>query len=54
MRNLLESLVPRPDTILCITDHPGFQACCLNPYVLQVAYHAYRERHGRLDMRLNE
>ena len=21
----------------CIVDHPGFEACCLNPWVLEVA-----------------
>lgn len=30
----------------CITSHEGFQAVCLNRWVLQAAYFAYRERYG--------
>uniref|UniRef100_A0A8C5FX96 P2X purinoreceptor 7 intracellular domain-containing protein n=1 Tax=Gadus morhua TaxID=8049 RepID=A0A8C5FX96_GADMO len=34
---LVETLNPRPD-VTCLTLHPGFEGCCLNPFVLQVAY----------------
>ncbi|CAL8370495.1 unnamed protein product [Boreogadus saida] len=31
---LVETLNPRPD-VTCLTLHPGFEGCCLNPFVLQ-------------------
>lgn len=34
-----------PDT-LCVTQHEGFGANCLNIWVLQNAYFAYRQAHG--------
>ena len=30
----------------CITQHPGFQSVCLNPWVLQTAYYSYRQQYG--------
>lgn len=30
----------------CITDNPGFQAVCLNYWVLQVAWKHYRQQYG--------
>ncbi|XP_071810726.1 uncharacterized protein [Apostichopus japonicus] len=30
----------------CITLHPGFEAVCLNPWVLQIAYYVYRQQYG--------
>ena len=30
------------EDVSCITMHPGFDAVCLNIYVLQTAYHQYR------------
>ena len=30
----------------CITDNPGFQAVCLNPWVLQVAWYQYKQQYG--------
>ena len=38
----------------CITSHEGFQAVCLNRWVLQVAYFAYRERYGSEDRPIHE
>ena len=32
------SLLRNPTQFKSITDHPGFQSVCLNPWVLQVAY----------------
>lgn len=29
----------------CITNHPGFQTVCLDPYVLQVTYYQYRQQY---------
>ncbi|KAF3861263.1 hypothetical protein F7725_000039 [Dissostichus mawsoni] len=33
----------------CITQHPGFEAICLNEYVLDVAYSYYKQNHGHLN-----
>ena len=30
----------------CITDNPGFQAVCLNQWVLQAAWSQYRQEYG--------
>ena len=30
----------------CIIDHPGFEPCCLDPYVLRTANYAYIDHHG--------
>ena len=30
-------------TIRCITEHPGFEGVCLNPWVLETAYYQYRQ-----------
>ena len=32
--------------LLCITDHPGFHAVCLNVWTLQTAYYQYRQEYG--------
>ncbi|XP_033107345.1 P2X purinoceptor 7-like [Anneissia japonica] len=32
----------------CITHHPGFRDICLNEWVLQVAYLAYRQQYGAM------
>ena len=32
----------------CITTHPGFEAVCLDVYVLQTAYYQYRQEHGNV------
>ena len=37
------SLLRNPTQFKCITDHPGFQSVCLNPWVLQVAWLAYKQ-----------
>ncbi len=31
----------RTDIVGCITAHPGFDAGCLNPWVLEMAWHNY-------------
>ncbi|XP_062580834.1 uncharacterized protein LOC134242727 [Saccostrea cucullata] len=33
---------------ICITSHPGFQSVCLDPWVLETAYYAYRQDWGRI------
>ena len=30
----------------CTTEHPGFQSTCLDVWVLETAYYAYRQQHG--------
>ncbi|XP_054770776.2 uncharacterized protein LOC129278654 [Lytechinus pictus] len=30
----------------CITNHPGFEGVCLNPWVLETAYFHYRQQYG--------
>ena len=45
-----------PD-LTCITGHEGFEAVCLNVWVLQAAYFSYRQQYGTHDTRdqpLNE
>lgn len=32
--------------VSCIIEHPGFEAVCLNVWVLQAAYFQYRQHHG--------
>ena len=32
----------------CVTDHEGFEAVCLNVWVMQAAYFTYRQRYGEL------
>ncbi len=37
----------RPEIQLsCITEHPGFQSTCLDIWVLETAYYAFRQQHG--------
>ena len=31
----------------CITEHEGFDAVCLNRWVLQTAYYQYKQQYGR-------
>ena len=33
----------------CITDHEGFNSVCLDVWVLQTAYHYYRQRYGEAE-----
>lgn len=30
----------------CVTQHPGFSAVCLNPYVLRTAWYQYRQQYA--------
>ena len=48
---LINSLDPRP-AISCMTEHPGFESCCLNPWVLEVAYYDYCQNYGQLESEL--
>ena len=39
----------------CITDHEGFESVCLDVWVLQTAYHNYRQKYGDVeDKSINE
>lgn len=33
---------------ICITSHPGFQSVCLDPWVLETVYYAYRQEWERI------
>lgn len=37
--------------IVCITSHEGFDAVCLNVWVLQASYFNYRQHYGTHDVR---
>ena len=36
----------------CITEHEGFDAVCLNRWVLQTAYYQYKQHYGRYSNKL--
>ena len=38
--------LPDGDTGKCITEHPGFQTGCLDPFALKIAYLTYRQQYG--------
>ena len=42
--------------IVCITEHPGFKANCLDFWVLEVAYLQYKQQYqgDRMDFEQNE
>ena len=52
--SLVEELSPRPADVTCLTQHPGFEACCLNPFVLKIAYTHFKQDHGPLQARKHE
>jgi hypothetical protein len=33
----------------CITRHPGFQAVCLDPWVLETAFYSHRQEWGPME-----
>ena len=37
-------------SIHCIIEHEGFDAVCLNPWVLQTGFFSYWERYGTRDI----
>ena len=39
-------MLENPTDIHCIIDHKGFQSVCLDVWVLQTAYHNYRQKYG--------
>ncbi len=50
---LVENVTPTLD-VHCLTLHPGCEACCLSPYVLQIAYMHFRQEHGPLQASRHE
>ncbi|KAL9961214.1 hypothetical protein ACROYT_G030117 [Oculina patagonica] len=45
----------RPEVELnCITQHPGFASNCLDVWVLETAYYAYRQQHGAVSHTAHE
>ena len=47
VKAVCESTVSVP----CIVEHEGFEAVCLNMWVLQAAYFTYRQQYGIEDIR---
>ena len=41
-----EKMQEGPREVTCITEHEGFEAVCLNVWVLQAAYFQYRQHYG--------
>ena len=41
-----EKVEAEESSIACITGHPGFDAVCLNVWVLQAAFFEYRHLYG--------
>ena len=44
--------VEGPVLCTCITQHSGFEAVCLNVWVLQTAYYQYRQHYGSVSTEL--
>ena len=40
MQSLLEEA-----EVNCIVEHPGFESVCLNPWVLETAFNAFKQYH---------
>lgn len=53
--NKIDSFASETDSdsvsIQCITEHEGFDAVCLNPWVLQTGFFSYRQHYGTGDIR---
>lgn len=47
----IEEIEVKKEQFQCITQHEGFEAVCLNVWVLQAAFYSYRQRYGTSDMR---
>ena len=37
------------ESVDCITEHEGFEAVCLNVWVLQTVFFSYRQQYGTQD-----
>lgn len=46
----VDEVVNKAEEAQCITQHDGFEAVCLNVWVLQTAYFSYRQRYGTRDV----
>ena len=45
----------RPESHMrCVKEHPGFQSTCLDVWVLETAYYAYRQQYGTDNQTGNE
>ena len=47
----IKEVVNKKEQSTCITEHEGFEAVCLNVWVLQTAYFSYWQRHSNHDIR---
>ena len=52
--SLVTKLEDPPPDITCITQHPGFEASCLNHFVLQIAYYDFRQEYGAYEATIHE
>ena len=49
IEQMVHQITEEDSSVSCITEHPGFDPVCLNTYVLQTAYFAYKQIRGVLD-----
>lgn len=42
----VEDQRPAETQLNCITEHPGFQSTCLDVWVLETAYYAFKQQYG--------
>ena len=54
LEKVVEKVSENDTEVSCITNHEGFEAVCLNRWVLQTAYFVYRERYGSDDRPIHE
>lgn len=54
VEKVVEKMQEFDTKIQCITDHVGFKEVCLNQWVLQAAYFAYRQHYGNDNQPIHE
>ena len=54
LEKMIDKMSENDTEVNCITNHEGFEAVCLNWWVLQTAYFVYRERYGSDDRPIHE
>ena len=50
----LQGKMQENESYSCITQHPGFEPVCLNTYVLETAYHQYKQQYKALQKPVHE
>ncbi|XP_068695981.1 uncharacterized protein [Montipora foliosa] len=52
IKQVWQKVEDQPETEMkCITEHPGFQSTCLDVWLLDTAYYAYRQSTARYKFR---